>query len=382
MEASDKQEQLPAGVYRRGGKLWVRFGVNGTKHWEPVPNGEDGKPLSTRAAARFRSQRITQLARGEVVADSRRLRVGVLLDAVLLDYEVNKRGSLDTARPRLRILKEAIGARLAAGFSTEDVQALQVAWQRAGLTNGTINRRCNLLRKAFRLAWRGGKLPRLLYVPRLVEDSQRGRYIGERDAEKIAKHLPEYAVDPFRFALLNGTRKGQLAATERRFVDLDREVIEWPAALCKSREPHTLPLEGEGLAIVRRALANARPWCPYLWHGRDCAPGRVRTKSAHYACLGNLRVAFQKACEAAGLVTGRKHGGLVWHCTRNTAATDLAAAGCTIEDVMAVGGWKTAEVARRYNLGNLDALRGRIAAARGRGTVVRLADKRKAGQGA
>src|SRR2546422_33548 len=44
---------------------------------------------------------------------------------------------------------------------------------------------------------------------------------------------------------------------------------------------------------------------------------------------------------------------------RNSAATDPAAAGLTIEDVMAVGGWKTAAVARRYNLGNLDALRAR-----------------------
>ena len=98
-------------------------------------------------------------------------------------------------------------------------------------------------------------------------------------------------------------------------------------------------------------MANARPWCPYLFHGRDCAPARIRKRSTRYACLGNLRLAFQKACEAAGLVVGRKHGGLVWHCTRNTAATDLAAAGCTIEDVMKVGGWKTADVARRYDLG-------------------------------
>src|SRR5207245_9438657 len=49
---------------------------------------------------------------------------------------------------------------------------------------------------------------------------------------------------------------------------------------------------------------------------------------------------------------------------RNSAATDPAAAGLTIEDVMAVGGWKTAAVARRYNLGNLDALRARIVASR------------------
>ena len=105
---------------------------------------------------------------------------------------------------------------------------------------------------------------------------------------------------------------------------------------------------------------------------------KPESMSKRYARLGNLRVAFQKAAEAAGLVVGRKLGGLTWHCTRNTAATDLVAAGCTIEDVMKVGGWKTADVARRYDLGNLEALRARIAAARERGKVVRLADKRKA----
>jgi len=99
--------------------------------------------------------------------------VGALLDAVLLDYELNRRGSIATARARLRILREAVGSRRAVTFTTEDVQRLQVAWQREGLTAGTINRRCNLLRKAFRLAWRSAKLPRLLYVPRLKENAAR-----------------------------------------------------------------------------------------------------------------------------------------------------------------------------------------------------------------
>jgi len=123
-------------------------------------------------------------------------RPGALLDGVLVDYEVNQRGSLDTARARLRILREAIGTRAAVTFTTEDVQRLQVEWQRAGLTAGTINRRCNLLRKAFRLAWRSGKLPRLLYVPRLDEHAAPGRYIPASEAGKIAAKLPGYAVDP------------------------------------------------------------------------------------------------------------------------------------------------------------------------------------------
>jgi len=308
------------------------------------------------------------------------LTVGTLLDGVLLDYEVNRRASLDTARARLRILREALGDRLAIDVTTQDVQRLQVEWQRAELTAGTINRRLNLLRKAFRMAWRGGKLPRLLYVPTLAEHAQPGLYIGEAVAEKIVAGLPEYAVDPLRFSRRYGIRKGQLFRTLRRFVDLDRAVIVWPPSECKARKPQVLPLDDEGLAMIERAMADARPWCPYLWHGRDCVPGRIRQQSARYACLGGLRIAFKKACEAAGVPFGRKADGYVWHHTRNTAATDVAAGGGTIEDVMAMGGWKTAEVARRYNLGNLEALRARIATAhaRARGNVVRLADKRKA----
>jgi integrase len=372
--------KLPPGLYWRGASLWIRYRVGGKEQREPVPNDDKGRQLSPRAAAQLRAERITQLGRGEVVADSRRLTIGKLLDVVLLDYEMNQRGSIKTAESRLRILRDAVGPRTAVNFSTEDVQHLQARWLREGLTPATINRRCNLLRKAFRLSWRSGRLPRVLYVPRLDEHSARAVYIGETNAKEIAAHLPVYAVDPFRFSLLYGIRKGQLAATERRFVDLKRGLIEWPAAVCKARVPHTLPLDDEGLAIVERAMAAAVPWCPFLFHGRDCKPGRTRTRSARYGCLGNLRGAFQNACAAAGLVVGRKHGGLVWHCTRNTAATDLVASGCcTIEDVMKIGGWKTADVARRYDLGNLDALRERIARARAaRSVVVPLTGRRTA----
>src|SRR5438034_11418545 len=90
-----KRDKLPPGLYRRGGSRWMRYRVGGGREQrEPVPADEDGKQLSPRAAARLRAERITQLARGEVVTDSRRLTVGPLLDAVLLDYEVNRRGSI------------------------------------------------------------------------------------------------------------------------------------------------------------------------------------------------------------------------------------------------------------------------------------------------
>jgi integrase len=375
MKNKDAPSKLPEGLSYRGGSLWMRFRIRGKLYQEPVPKDEQGVQLSPRRASALRAERITQLRRGEIVADSRKLTIAALLDAVLTDYEANDYSSIATAKSRIGILKDAIGTHAAMTFATDDWQRLVVTWKRAGLSAGTINRRRNLLARAFRLAWQAGKLPRVPFLPKLDEEPKPGRYIGVDEAAKIMEYLPDYARDPFAFSIRYGTRKAQLCNTLRRHVDLERELVEWPGSQTKSGKPHTLPLEGDGLAIVERAMEAAVPHCPFLFHGRDCAPDRVRPKSTKYGCLGNLHDAFVNACTAAGLPVGRKHGGFVWHNTRNTAATTLIAGGATIDDVMKIGNWQTADVARRYDLGNLDALRARMVAARG--AVVRLAERRK-----
>jgi integrase len=368
-----KGGKLPPGVECRGRKLWVRFSVNGKEYREPVP-ADVGSP---RAAARYRSERIAEYTHGQAAPDGRQLRVRDLLAAVLTEYEKNKRASLPTARGRVRAIDDAIGDMRAQDVTADVIDRLQVRWQRAGMGNATINRHADLLRRGFRLMVRARKLAVVPYVERLREDSPRGRYIGPAEADAIGTHLPDYLQPFFRFARLYGTRRGQLARTQRRFVDLVRGVVEWPAAECKAGTPHAIPLEGDGLVIVEAAMADARTWCPYLFHGPRCAPGR--TSSVRWGCVGDFKKAWATACKAAGFPIGRKAGGFTFHHTRNSAATDLAAAGLTIEDVMTVGGWKTAAVARRYNLGNLDALRARVAASRDPlGKVVQLAPRRRA----
>jgi len=51
-----------------------------------------------------------------------------------------------------------------------------------------------------------GKLSSPLYVPDLEENAARGVYIRPAGTEKIADALPDYGRDPFRFAMLYGTR--------------------------------------------------------------------------------------------------------------------------------------------------------------------------------
>src|SRR5262249_44679085 len=215
------------------------------------------------------------------------------------------------------------------------------------------------------------------YIPRLREEKHRGLYITPSDADAIGKHSPEYVREPFRFALLMPNRRGQLSRTLRRYVDLHRALITCPPTECKADEPHTVPLDGEAFAIIERAMGDARTWCPYLFHGPRCAPGRTHSK--RWGCLGDIRTAWAKACEAAGLPVGRKAGGFTFHMTRNTSATDLRAGGMAESDCMALGGWKTRAVFDWYNLGDVEALRERLAASRGRrGRVVPLKSQRSA----
>jgi integrase len=100
----------------------------------------------------------------------------------------------------------------------------------------------------------------------------------------------------------------ELARTQRRFVDLDRGVIAWPPAECKSREAHVVPLEGGALALVRELMEAPPLWCPYLFHGRHCAPGRMPSKE--YGCVGDLKKSWATACRKAGFPVGRKAGGV------------------------------------------------------------------------
>jgi integrase len=70
------------------------------------------------------------------------------------------------------------------------------------------------------------------------------------------------------------------------------------------------------------------------------------------------------ACKAGGFPVGRKAGGFTFHHTRNTAATNLRTGGMDEADAMKITGHQTAHVFRHYDLGNVEALRERLAKSR------------------
>jgi integrase len=352
--AAPDARELPEGVYYRGRVLWIRYSFNGVEQREPT----DAR--TPRAAARLRAERLGEHARGERTSHTRTLRVSDLLDAVLTDYEVNGYSSLRSARGHSDAIRKSIGRLLAVEVTTDMVERDQRRWQGEGVTNATVNRRCNILRRGFRLMVRAKKLHFVPYIPRLKERSPRGLYIPPADLSRLLEHLPEYLHAFVGFAYDDGTRKGQLARTLRRYVDVQRQVINWPAEECKRDEPHVVPLEAGGtLDIVQRLMASPPLWCSYLFHGPRCAPGRKPSKT--YGCVGDFKKAWANACKKAGFPVGRKAGGYVFHHTRNSAVTNLVASGMTETDAMKVTGHTTAHVFRHYDIGDVDTLRDKLA---------------------
>src|SRR5437764_1142406 len=226
--------KAPPGVAKHHGRWWVSYYITDPATGLRVKHREATDCTSAREAGQLRTRRIEEHRRGERTVEARTLPVADVLAAVLTDYEVNGRSSLNTAKGRAKAIEAALGATtLAANVTTDRVQRMQRDWLRARITAATVNRRCNLLRRGLRLMVRARRLPFVPYIPRLEEHSPRGRYIPAADADALAAGLPDYFRPLFRFARLYGTRRGQLARTQRRFVNLDREVVEWPAAECK-----------------------------------------------------------------------------------------------------------------------------------------------------
>ena len=57
---------------------------------------------------------------------------------------------------------------------------------------------------------------------------------------------------------------------------------------------------------------------------------------------------FKRLCDKAGLQTGRKTGGISFHCLRHTGASRMLARGVDVKTVMELGGWKNLAVLERY----------------------------------
>src|SRR5205823_6846842 len=98
-------------------KLWIHYpGRDGTTEREPAHT------TSPVVARKLRAKRMEQHGRGEPGRAAERLRVRDLVEGVRVDYQANKRASLDSLESRVKVLREAFGHLRALDVTMDVVQ--------------------------------------------------------------------------------------------------------------------------------------------------------------------------------------------------------------------------------------------------------------------
>jgi integrase len=328
------------GTYQRGDVWWVQFYVRGERHRESTES------INRADAIKLLKKRIAegQQPGRPIGAQVEKTTLADLAQILLDDYRANGRRSLDRLEFAIAHLKEFFGPERRATDLTSDRMASYQAYRQEqkrhgrSAANATINYELAMLRRAFRLAARAGKVAfRPEFEMLHVENARKGFFEADQ-YRAVVERLPDYLKPVAMAAYITGWRtKSELLSRQWRHVDLDAGWLRLDPGEGKTAEGRMFPvtpelralLEGqrERVRDLERASGQIIPW---IFVHADGTPIR------------NFRYAWAKACKDAG-VPGR-----LVHDFRRTAVRNLERAGVPRSAAMKITGHKTETVYRRY----------------------------------
>lgn len=322
----------------RGGVYYAFFYHQGVRRKQSLRTGDLEVAKKRLVAIRRKRERQEYEPPAEA-----RVTVDELLDDVITNLEVQGRAYAKKARSHVKPVREELGHLQARALDTAAVTRVAQEWLRDGAARATVNRRLELLRRAFRLAVRSTppKVRAVPYFEFLRVDNVRRGFLEREEVERLLSHLDGDLADFTEWCYTTGMRKGEAAALTWPMLDRATWTLRIPAAICKNREDRTVPLVGTAKAIVDRRLKARRLDTPLVFHrtvpgGRAAGPGQP---------VKAFDLAWRAALKAAKLPAST-----LFHDLRRSAARNLRRAGATETEAMKVTGHKTASMFRRYSI--------------------------------
>jgi integrase len=185
---------------------------------------------------------------------------------------------------------------------------------------------------------------RISRVPKIHfqrEPPARRGFVEQEKFNELLALLPTHLKPLIIFLYYDAVRGNEARQIEWPQVNLDTRLITLTEEQAKTDEERNLPLTSELVMLLRE----------------------IEPKTGKVFDHKNLRVEWEKACDACGLgtrtrVEPKKENGWTWyrysglsiHDLRRSAVRNLMRAGNTEKDVMAISGHKTRDVFDRYNI--------------------------------
>lgn len=336
------------------------FRVKGSRFWRAQYKNVGGKVIrcSTKETVKAKALALLQrwmsdAARGlPPLPDAHKVRYGDLRKGLIADYIAKGNRSLITDADGeetingLKQLDEFFGYPENPGPPvtriTTDV-AREFAQKRlgSGVGNAMVNRSLSCLRRMLRIAYEDNKLQFVPKIRLLKEPPARHGFLEQKKFDELVVLLPTHLKPLVTFLYYCGVRVNEARQIDWTQVDPDARLIRLEEEQTKTAEARLVPLPSVLIMMLRE----------------------IEPKKGLVFSDLNLRVEWEKACDACSLGTRTKmdpktddgfawykYKGLLLHDLRRSAVRNLRLAGVDETVIMKISGHKTAEVFRRYNI--------------------------------
>jgi len=307
-------------------RWYIKFYRNGKRVREAVGSSD------YRAAQQLLTRRLAQCESGEAVDIARRKAATIeeLWEGLERHYRIQERKSAECLGRRWKHLGPFF-AEMRAGALTYDLLEQYVDERLSeGAKNSTINRELAALKTAFRLGRKKQRVGQVPDFPSMAENNTRTGFVEDNDYAKLTAHCSELWLRLFlEIAYSYGWRKSEILGLRLGNVNLSERTIRLDSGSTKNLEGREVTMTQRIVAMVEQATEGKAKDDYLLTRDRG---HRVK----------DFRGAWKNLTAAAGIPD------LIVHDLRRSGARQLRRAGVPESVIMAMGGWKTASVFRRY----------------------------------
>lgn len=189
-------------IYKRGNVWWVDYSYRGERH------RESSESTRKKDAKKLLQQRMKEMAEGGPLVDEEEIKLSDLRKAVVTDYKVNDRKSLDRVKLAFDHLEDYLKELRAVDVTKDRVMRYVAARQEEGAANATINKELAALRRGLNLMNEAGRLSSTPHVPTLKTNNTRTNFITMADVEAICEEITAPGEPVVRFVALTGWKEG------------------------------------------------------------------------------------------------------------------------------------------------------------------------------
>jgi integrase len=283
-----------------------------------------------KAAQQKLAQRLGQVDRGEAIDTGRGPTCGDLWAGLERHYRIQQRKSAECLGRRWKHLQTAFAGIAASQVTFDRLEEYVDARLSERASNATINRELSALKTAFRLGRKKRAGLRVPDFPHLTENNTRSGFVEDSQFQRLAANCSESWLRLFlEIAFTFAWRKSEILNLRVSSVSLAERSIRLDVGSTKNGAGREVTMTSSIVALVALAIAGK-------------APGDYLLTRADRKRVLDFRGAWRKLTAAAGLPN------LIVHDLRRSGARQLRRAGVPESVVQAMGGWKTADMFKRY----------------------------------